>query len=78
MIVVVALTYANRGIANEVVQEQYKEIVDEIMSEKEPAGQTLSVMQVAKTLIAKKRMLLPLFVAVFSTLSGTRYRALHL
>ncbi|KAF7972360.1 hypothetical protein HWV62_18146 [Athelia sp. TMB] len=69
-LVVLALTYADGNTENETVRAQYKEIVDTIKWEKEHAGETLSVMQMVKTPIARKRMGLALSVAVFSTLSG--------
>ncbi|KZP13863.1 sugar transporter [Athelia psychrophila] len=69
-LIVLALTYANGDTENEVVQAQYKEIVDTIRWEKEHAGETLSVIQMVKTPIARKRVGLALSVAVFSTLSG--------
>ena len=65
-----AQTYANGDTSNPMVLAQYKEIIDTIDYEKN-VGETLSVMQMVKTPVARKRMTLAISAAVFSTISGT-------
>jgi len=66
---VVAQTYANGDVSDPIVQAQYKEIVDTIDYERN-VGETLSLMQMVKTPVARKRMTLAISAAVFSTISG--------
>ncbi|KAF4635804.1 hypothetical protein G7Y89_g2287 [Cudoniella acicularis] len=66
---VVAQTYANGDASNPLVLAQYKEIVDTIDYEKN-VGETLSLMQMVKTPVARKRMTLAISAAIISTISG--------
>lgn len=66
---VIAQTYANGDASNPIVLAQYKEIVDTIDYEKN-VGETLSMVQMVKTPSARKRMILAISAAVFSTISG--------
>lgn len=54
---------------NPMVLAAYKEIVDTIDYEKN-VGETLSLTQMVKTPVARKRMTLAISCAVFSTISG--------
>lgn len=67
---VVAQTYANGDSHNPVVLAAFKEIVDTIEYEKN-VGETLSLMQMVKTPVARKRVLLAMSAAVFSVIAGT-------
>jgi len=51
------------------VLAQYKEIIDTIDYERN-VGETLSIKQMVKTPVARKRMSLAISCAVFSTISG--------
>ncbi|KAJ7818496.1 MFS sugar transporter-like protein [Mycena olivaceomarginata] len=66
---VVALTHANGDVNDPVVLAQYKEIIDTIGYEKN-AAEPLSLAQMVKTPSARKRMILSISVAVFSTVAG--------
>ncbi len=66
---VVAQTYADGDETHPMVLAQYKEIIDTIDYEKN-VGETLSLMQMVKTPVARKRMTLAISAAVFSTISG--------
>jgi hypothetical protein len=66
---VVAQAYANGDTTNPMVLAQYKEIVDTIDYEKN-VGETLSLKQMVKTPVARKRVTLAISAAVFSTISG--------
>ncbi|KAJ6461643.1 general substrate transporter [Mycena vulgaris] len=66
---VVALTHANGDVNDPVVLAQYKEIIDTIDYEKNVA-EPLSVSQMVKTPSARKRLILCISVAVFSTVAG--------
>ena len=66
---VVAQTYANGDSTNAMVLAAYKEIVDTINYEKN-VGETLTLVQMVKTPVARKRMTLAISCAVFSTISG--------
>ena len=66
---VVAQTYANGDATNPIVLAAFKEIVDTINYEKN-VGETLSITQVFKTPVARKRILLACSAAVFSTIAG--------
>jgi hypothetical protein len=65
----VAQTYANGDEHNLLVLAQYKEIIDTIDYERN-VGETLSLKQMVKTPVARKRMVLACSCAVFSTISG--------
>ncbi|KAI9686887.1 MAG: hypothetical protein M1822_002640 [Bathelium mastoideum] len=66
---VVAQTYANGDTTSPIVLAAYKEIVDTISYEKN-VGETLSLAQLFKTRVARKRVLLACSAAVFSTIAG--------
>ncbi|MCJ1239887.1 hypothetical protein MMC14_007885 [Varicellaria rhodocarpa] len=66
---VVAQTYANGDTTSPIVLTAYKEIVDTINYEKN-MGQTLSLAQMFKTPVARKRVTLACSAAVFSTIAG--------
>ena len=66
---VVAQTYANGDTTSPIVLAAYKEIVDTINYEKN-VGETLSMAQMFKTRVARKRVLLACSAAVFSTIAG--------
>ena len=66
---VVAQTYADGDATNPIVLAAFKEIVDTINYEKN-VGETLSLAQVFKTPVARKRLLLACSAAVFSTIAG--------
>ncbi|KAH7348500.1 MFS sugar transporter-like protein [Rhexocercosporidium sp. MPI-PUGE-AT-0058] len=66
---VIAQTYANGDESNPVVLAQYQQIIDTIHYERE-TGETLSLNQLVKTPVARKRVILAISVAVFSTISG--------
>ncbi|KAG4441423.1 hypothetical protein IFR05_003110 [Cadophora sp. M221] len=66
---VIAQTYANGDESDAVVLAQYKQIVDAIHYERE-SGVTLSLNQLVKTPVARKRTALAISVAIFSTISG--------
>jgi hypothetical protein len=66
---VLALTYANGNESDPIVQAQLQQIVDTIEYEKS-SGQTLSVKEMFKTRPARRRVLLAISVAVFSTIAG--------
>jgi MFS family permease len=69
-LLVVAQTYANGDVTNGLVIAQMKEIVDTITFEKE-IGETLSMKQMFKTPVARKRVILACSAALFSTISGS-------
>ena len=66
---VVAQTYANGDKTSPIVLAAYKEIVDTINYEKN-VGETLSIAQLYKARVARKRVLLACSAAVFSTIAG--------
>ena len=66
---VVAQTYADGDAANPIVLAAFKEIVDTLEYEKN-VGETLSLAQLFKTPVARKRVLLACSAAVFSTVAG--------
>ena len=66
---VVAQTYADGDATNPIVLAAFKEIVDTIDYEKN-VGETLSVGQLFKTPIARKRVLLACSAAIFSVIAG--------
>jgi Sugar (and other) transporter len=73
---VLALTHSDGNEADAVVLAQLNQIVETIEYEKN-AGATLSMEQMVKTPSARKRVLLAISVAVFSTICGTfDYRSL--
>lgn len=72
---VIAQTYANGDATDPIVLAQYKEIVDTIDYEKN-VGETLSLKQMVKTAPARKRMLLAISAAIFSTISGANHSAI--
>jgi len=65
----VALTHTNGDLSNPIVLSQFKQIEDTITWEKNNA-ETLSVKQMFKTKTARKRVLLAVSCAVFSTIAG--------
>jgi hypothetical protein len=69
---VVAQTYANGDVSNPMVLAQYKEIVDTLDYERN-VGETLSLVQMVKTPVARKRVSLAVSAAVISTISGMRH-----
>jgi MFS family permease len=66
---VVAQTYANGDTQNPIVLVAFKEIIDTIEYEKN-VGETLSLVQMVKTPVARKRVALAVSAAVFSTIAG--------
>ena len=66
---IVAQTYANGDHTNPIVLAAYKEIIDTIEYEKN-VGETLSLTQMVKTPVARKRVLLAMSAAVFSVIAG--------
>jgi hypothetical protein len=66
---VVAQTYANGDAQNPIVLVAFKEIIDTIEYEKN-VGETLSLVQMIKTPVARKRVALAVSAAVFSTIAG--------
>ncbi|KAJ7579697.1 MFS sugar transporter-like protein [Mycena floridula] len=66
---VVAQTHADGDTSNLVVKAQFQEIVDTLSFEKNVA-KTLSLRQIVRTPTARKRMILALSAAVFSTVAG--------
>ncbi|KAJ3752005.1 sugar transporter [Lentinula raphanica] len=66
---VLAQTYSDGDLTNAIVLAQLKEIEDTFEYEK-GAGETLSVGQIFKTRSARKRVLLAVSAAVFSTIAG--------
>ncbi|KAJ3908296.1 general substrate transporter [Lentinula edodes] len=74
---VLAQTYSNGDLASTVVLSQLKEIEDTFEYEKN-AGETLSVTQIFKTRTARKRVLLAISVAVFSSVAGNVIAAYYL
>ena len=66
---VVAQTYANGDAQNPIVLAAFKEIIDTIEYEKN-VGETLSLVQMIKTPVARKRVALAVSAAVFSTIAG--------
>jgi len=68
-LVVIAQAYSNGDTSNPVVLAQYKEIVDTIDYERN-VGETLSLVQMVKTPVARKRVTLAVSAAVISTISG--------
>ena len=66
---VVAQTYADGDATSPIVLAAYKEIVDTITYEKN-VGETLSLVQLVRTPVARKRVLLACSAAVFSTIAG--------
>lgn len=67
--VVVAHMYADGDENHPLVLAQFKEIIDTMEWEKS-AGETLSLKQLIKTPVARKRVSLAVSVAVFSTIAG--------
>lgn len=65
---VVAQTHANGDTSNPVVLAQYQEIIDTIEYERN-VGETLSMKQMAKKPVARKRVSLAISAAVISTIS---------
>lgn len=66
---VVAQTYANGDAQNPIVLVAFKEIIDTIEYEKN-VGETLPLVQMVKTPVARKRVALAVSAAVFSTIAG--------
>ncbi|TLD37196.1 MFS sugar transporter-like protein [Venturia nashicola] len=66
---VIALTYANGDTTSPIVVAQYKQIEDTIAFEKN-VGETLSMKQLVKTPSSRKRVMLAVSCAVFSTIAG--------
>jgi len=66
---VVAQTYANGDSHNPIVLAAFKEIVDTIEYEKN-VGETLSLVQMFNTPVARKRVALAVSAAVFSVIAG--------
>ena len=66
---VIAQTYADGDASSPIVLTAFKEIVDTIHYEKR-VGETLSLSQMVKTPVARKRVLLACSAAVFSTIAG--------
>lgn len=66
---VLAQTYSDGDLTNKVVLTQLQEMEDTFEFEKR-SGQTLSVKQIFKTKSARKRVLLAVSAAVFSTIAG--------
>ena len=66
---VVAQTYANGDATNPIVLAAYKEIIDTLNYERN-VGETLSLVHLFKTRVARKRVLLACSAAVFSTIAG--------
>jgi hypothetical protein len=62
-------TYANGDTQNPIVLVAFKEIIDTIEYEKN-VGESLSLVQMAKTPVARKRVALAASAAVFSTIAG--------
>lgn len=62
----------HRDGGTDIVQIQYREIVDAIEFEKKNTAESkiLSLTQIVRTPVARKRMILALSAAVFSTLAG--------
>jgi hypothetical protein len=73
---VVAQTYANGDAHNPIVLVAFKEIIDTIAYEKN-VGETLSLVQLVKTPVARKRVALAVSAAVFSTIAGERSYRCH-
>lgn len=69
---VMAQTYADGNESDAVVLEQYRSVVSTIEYEKN-FGETLSLSQLAKTPVARKRVTLALSAAIFSTVSGSLF-----
>lgn len=67
---VVAMACADGDLESPIVIAQYKQITDTIEYEKN-VGETLSVKQLFKTRSARKRVLLAVSCAVFSTIAGS-------
>jgi hypothetical protein len=65
----VALSHANGDISSPLVLAECQHIEDTILFEKN-SGETLSVKQMWKTKTARKRVLLAVSCAVFSTIAG--------
>ncbi|KAI9708055.1 MAG: hypothetical protein M1820_004259 [Bogoriella megaspora] len=66
---VLAQTYADGDETSPIVLAAFKEITDTIQYEKN-VGETLSLMQLVKTRVARKRVLLACSAALFSTIAG--------
>ncbi|KIK62166.1 hypothetical protein GYMLUDRAFT_42148 [Collybiopsis luxurians FD-317 M1] len=66
---VLAQTYSNGDLDDKIVLAQLKEMEDTFEHERN-AGETLSVKQIFKTRTARKRVLLAVSAAVFSTIAG--------
>ena len=66
---VIAQTYADGDATSPIVLAAFKEVVDTIDYEKN-VGETLSLVQLFKTPVARKRLLLACSAAVFSTIAG--------
>jgi hypothetical protein len=65
----IALSHADGDISSPLVLAEYEHIGDTILFEKN-SGETLSVKQMWKTRTARKRVLLAVSCAVFSTIAG--------
>lgn len=68
-VAVVAQTYANGDTQNPIVLVTFKESIDTIEYEKN-VGESLSLVQMVKTPVARKRVALAVSAAVFSTITG--------
>lgn len=68
-LMVLAQTHANGDTTDPIVLAQYKEIIDTIDYERN-VGETLSLKQMIKTPVARKRVSLAISAAVISTISG--------
>lgn len=68
----IAQTYNNGDRDHPLVLTRYQEIIDTIDYEKN-VGETLSLKELVKTPSARKRVLLAVSVAVFSTIAGMFY-----
>jgi hypothetical protein len=66
---VVAITHSDGDLDAPETMVQYQEIIDAIKWEKE-CGETLSIVQMFRTRSARKRILLVLSGAMFTTLTG--------
>jgi len=66
---VLAQTYSNGDLENKVVLSQLQEM-EEVFQYERNTGQTLSMTQIFKTKSARKRVMLAVSAAVFSTIAG--------
>jgi MFS family permease len=67
---VLALTHANGDEADPIVRTQLRRIVEAVELERS-SGQTMSLLEMVRTRTARKRVLLAVSAAVFSTIAGT-------